>query len=144
MAWTGALPFFAENELACKGTGVIKLDMRFAAALPALRAKWDRPMILTSVCRTPEHNERAGGHPRSLHLTENPVHPTEGTMAADVAWRDWPQAEQLQFARVAYRLGWAIGLHNGFCHIDRRGDIGLPKTVFLYGSWDGFDRNEVF
>jgi len=141
--WTGALPYFSESELACKSTGVVRLDRRFAAALPALRAKWDKPLVLTSVCRTPEHNTRVGGHPRSLHLTDNPAHDTEGTMAADIAWRDWPQAEQLQFARVAYCMGWSVGLHDGFCHIDRRYDIELPKAVFLYGTWSGFSRDEV-
>lgn len=145
MTWTKALPYFSEGELACKGTGIIRLDSRFAAALPALRLAWGKPLIPTSVCRAPEHNTRVGGHPRSLHLTENPTHPTKGCMAADIAWHHWPEQEQLYFARLAYSLGWSVGLHDSFCHVDRRGDIRMSTAVFLYGgNWTGFNREEVF
>jgi len=55
--------------------------------------------------------------------------------------------EQLAFARVAWGLGWSIGLHNGFCHVDRRKDLGLaelPQSVFLYGEWAGkFNRADI-
>lgn len=136
--WTGAIPFFSVTELACKGTGAVRLDPRFAAALPFLRVSWGRPLAPNSVCRTPAHNARVGGHPRSLHLTENPAHPgAAGTMAADLAWRDWPVADQLALARLAWRQGWAVGLHNGFVHVDRRADLGMARAVFLYGEWAG-------
>lgn len=152
--WTDAIPFFKRHELDCKGSrkldgsgkpipgsGVILMDLRFAVALPNLRIRWGKPLNTNSVCRTPEHNAAInngkGGHPRSLHLTKNPKHPTNGTMAADVPWRDWPSATKLEFARLAYSMGWSIGLHNGFCHIDRRTDIGLYHAVFLYGEWSG-------
>ncbi len=142
--WTDAIPYFARAELACKGTGTILLDARFAAHLPALRAAWGKPLSPTSVCRTPAHNDSVGGHPRSLHLTENPEHPTRGTMAADIAWRDWPAQRKLDFARLAYRMGWSVGLHDGFCHVDLRRMIGLTKAVFVYGAWSApFARDEV-
>ena len=143
--WTDAIPYFTRAELACKGTGTILLDARFAAHLPALRAAWGKPLVPTSVCRTREHNANVGGHPRSLHLTENPVHPTHGCMAADLAWRDWPTQRKLEFARLAFRMGWAVGLHDGFIHVDRRADVGLRKAVFLYGSeWSApFDKEDV-
>lgn len=44
-----AIPFFPEHELACKGTGVIKLDPRFAEELPKLREAWG----LTQSLETP-------------------------------------------------------------------------------------------
>lgn len=142
--WDKALPYFTENELRCKGTGVILLDLRFAAALPALRAAWGLPLSPTSVCRAPSHNASVGGHPRSLHLTQNPHHPTSGTMAADLAWRGWEPSAQLRLARMAYRMGWSVGLHDGFIHIDRRAEIGLQRAVFLYGEWSGnFGHDEV-
>lgn len=140
MAWTSALPYFPEHELACQGTGVIKLDLRFAVALPVLRHEWGRPLTPSSVCRTPEHNTNERGHKHSLHLTENPKWPTDGTMAADIIWSEWDKGMKLAFARLAWRLGWSVGLHNTFCHIDRRADLripGLSKAVFLYGSWSG-------
>lgn len=134
--WTGALPFFSERELRCKGTGIIKLDIRFATALPQLRLSWGRPMNPNSVCRAPAHNLAVGGRPNSWHLTENPERPSWGCMSIDTQWRDWPVADKLAFARLAWKLGWAVGLHDGFCHTDRRGDCpGWNQTVFIYGTW---------
>jgi hypothetical protein len=152
---TTAIEFFSQAELECKGsrkdnapgTGVIKLDPRFAAALPELRRAWNKPLTPNSICRTPEHNAKVGGNPNSLHMTENAKWPTIGTMAADISWRGWPVEEQLAFARVAWGMGWAIGLHNGFCHVDRRADLGLPnlpQSVFLYGEWaNNFNRDDI-
>jgi len=144
---TTAIPYFSQRELSCKGTGVIKLDPRFADTLPKLRESWGEPLIATSVCRTPGHNLKVKGHPSSLHLTHNPKWPTMGTMAVDIAWRDWPTAKQLRFARLAWSKGWSVGLHDGFCHLDRRGDMKLdrlPQGVFLYGQWAGiFGRAEI-
>lgn len=142
------LPYFDEYELACKGTGAIKMDMNFAVHFPLLRHLWGEPFTPNSVCRTPEHNsvinKGRGGHPNSLHLTENPKHPTCGTMAADVPWRGWNKEKKLSFARLAWSLGWAVGLHDGFCHVDRRVDVGLVQKVFLYGHWSGhFDPEDV-
>lgn len=141
---TTAIPYFSEAELRCKGSGVIRLDSRFAEALPTLREAWGKPLVPNSVCRSPVHNKKVGGHPRSLHLTENPVHPVDGTMAADIRWRGWPVAEQLRFARLAWSLGWSVGLHDGFCHVDRRTDFGMAQAAYLYGTWTGgFDVSEV-
>lgn len=133
--WTEALPYFPKSQLACKGTGIIKLDIRFAVILPLLREKWGKPLTPSSVCRTPSHNASAGGHPHSLHLTDNKKHKTNGTCAADIRWADWKKEEQLRFAKLAYSLGLSVGLHNAFCHVDLRTVAGLPQSVFLYGTW---------
>ena len=136
--WTDGLPYFPRSELACKGSGIVRLDPRFAAQLPALRERWGKPLTPTSVCRSPSHNVRSGGHPNSLHLTENHKHPTAaGTMAADLAWRTWTRADRLAFAKLAWQAGWAVGLHDGFIHIDWRQAMGLSPQVFLYGTWTG-------
>ena len=140
MSWTKGLPFFPRQELACKGSGVVKLDIRFSVHLPLLRMAWGEPVTPNSVCRVPSHNTAVGGHPRSLHLTDNPHWPTDGCMAMDWPWRGWPEEKQLRFARLAWSMGWSVGLHDGFCHIDRRGDLKLPELpqmVFLYGTWSG-------
>jgi hypothetical protein len=149
---TTAIEFFSEKELGCKGTGVVKLDPRFAVALPELRRAWGEPVIINdkqgSICRAPEHNARVGGNPNSLHMTENAKWPTLGCMAIDWPWRGWPVEKQLRFARLAWGMGWSVGLHNGFCHVDRRADLGLaelPQSVFLYGKdWaNHFNRAEI-
>lgn len=149
--WTEALPFFPRRELDCRGSrqidsgghpipgsGILRLDIRFASELPALRMAHGSALTPTSVCRTPDHNVREKGHYRSLHLTHNEHWPTWGAMAADFLWEEWETQKQLTFARLAYRMGWAVGLHDTFIHVDRRADLGirdLPKRVFLYGSW---------
>lgn len=146
---TRPIQYFPAHECACKGTGVIKMDPYFADAMPRLREAWGEPLTPNSICRTPEHNARERGHPRSLHLTDNPVWPTVGAMAADIRWRDWHRAEKLRFARLAWSMGWAVGLHDSFCHVDRRGDLdhpGLPRRVFLYGTWSitrSFSQEDV-
>ena len=144
---TTGIEFFSPAELRCKGTGVIKLDPRFATELVKFRRAWGFSIIPNSVCRTPEHNRNVGGHPNSLHLTDNPKWPTLGTMAIDCNWRGWDAKRQLNFARLAWAMGWSVGLHNGFCHLDRRGDLklpNLPQSVFLYGAWDNrFNRQDI-
>ena len=117
---------------------MIQLDMDMAVHLPVLRWEWGKPLHPTSVCRCPAHNAAVGGHPRSLHLTENPVHPTNGAMGIDIAWSDWPEEKQRRFCQLAWRLGWSIGLNDSFVHLDRRISIGLPQNVFTYGAaWNG-------
>ncbi|RNF52982.1 hypothetical protein EBI00_02460 [Marinomonas hwangdonensis] len=138
------IPFFSKTELECKGSGVVKLDPHFAIMLPALRLLWGHPLSPSSVCRTPEHNAKVGGHPRSLHLTENPTHNTKGCAAADIRWRNWDDERKLAFARLAYSLGFSVGLHDGFCHVDWRQSANLEQSCFLYGAWSGsFYTNEV-
>jgi len=137
IAWVSALPFFPENELACRCCGVVKLDIRFAAMLPALRQVWGKPLTPSSVCRCPKHNVRVKGHPTSLHLTENSKWPTTGAAAADIAWRDWPTLDKLQFARMAHKHGFRVGLHDGFCHLDLGRELGINPKPFLYGTWTG-------
>lgn len=144
MHYSNELPFFTRDELACQGTGIIKMDIHLAVHLPLLRLEWGKPLSPSSVCRTPKHNARVGGHPHSMHLTDNPKWPTDGTAAADIKWRHWPKDEKLRFAQLAWKRGWSVGLHDGFCHIDRRIDFGLQQAVFLYGTWSGaFDPDEV-
>jgi hypothetical protein len=136
-AWTAALPYFPEHELRDSHDGTIRLDVRFAAALPELRFAWGRPLYPTSICRTPNTNAAVGGHPRSLHLTDNPLHPTEGTMAGDLYWEDWALDQQERFYHLAWDRGWSCGLHPTFVHVDLRVAIGLEQRTFHYPAWDG-------
>lgn len=139
---TTAIPHFTEAELACKCCGTIKLHPSFAVELPKLRDAAGRPLIPSSVCRCPSRNVAVEGHPHSLHLTVNPKRPTLGTAAADIRWWAWPVEEKKAFAKLARSMGWAVGLHNSFVHVDRRGDIGLEPTTFYYGQWGMFFRKQ--
>jgi hypothetical protein len=65
-------------------------------------------------------------------------------MAADLLWSDWESEKKLDFARLAWNMGWSVGLHRTFCHVDRRRDIGLRQAVFVYGEWaDNFGANDI-
>lgn len=137
--WTRELPFFPTQELACKHCGSVRLNLDFAAALIALRYAWDGPLNPTSVCRCPEHNKIVGGHPRSLHLTINPAHKTFGTAAVDIFWANWPASKQLKFCKLAWRLGFSIGLNRDFCHLDLRAGFlnsKMLQIIFHYDNWD--------
>lgn len=133
---------FTQEELQCKGTGVILLDPRFVERLTTFREEvYKKPILPASVCRTPEHNANLKpnpGHPNSLHLTVNPKHNTLGTAAIDCKWRYMGTEEKLEFAALAYKHGFSIGLHNGFCHLDLRTVAELKQCCFLYGSWGGY------
>ena len=143
-AHTAAIPFFSNKELSCPCCGVIKLDVHFAATLSYLRSKHDSGLVLNSVCRCPSHNAKIGGHPTSLHLTQNEKWQTAGTMAADVAWRNWPTEGKIKFARLAYSLGLRVGLHDGFCHVDLGRKLGISPKPFLYGTWgNAFSPEEI-
>lgn len=140
---TTAIPHFSEKELRCKGSGEIRIDPRFVNKLINLRNDWGRPLIVSSFCRSPAHNRAVAGHPRSLHLTKPFWEKLSGTAAADIRWGWWPESTKLEFARLAYKKGLSVGLHDIFCHIDLRTAAGLAQVVFLYGTWVGFSPSEV-
>ena len=59
---------FRPRELACKGTGRIRLQRKALDALQALRDEVGKPMLITSAYRSPEHNAAVGGSPTSRHM----------------------------------------------------------------------------
>lgn len=124
-------PDFRPAELRCRGTGLLLLHPGFLDALQALRLELDRPMAITSGCRSAAHNRAVGGHPRSLHICDAPQHPGQlGCLAVDVAARDGAFRGRL-FA-AAWTRGWSVGWGRGFLHLDRRDRVGLPQTSFDY------------
>lgn len=123
-------PYFTYDELKCKGTGVLQLAPGFLGELLWLRQLHDRPMVVTSCCRSPEHNVEIGGNPRSLHMTVNDHWNTGGTMAVDIL--DRSEEERIELMMLARDLGWSVGFGNGFLHLDKRIQIGLPRTDFDY------------
>ncbi|MCS5607258.1 MAG: D-Ala-D-Ala carboxypeptidase family metallohydrolase [Alphaproteobacteria bacterium] len=65
------LDHFSHSELACPTTDQVRLATGFGEALEKLRIKLDAPIYLTNACRSPSHNAKVNGHPRSLHLVIN-------------------------------------------------------------------------
>ena len=126
------LDHFSRSELACPTTGELRLASGFGEALERLRVELDAPIYLNSACRSPMHNARVRGHPRSLHLTVNDHWGTGGTCAVDVAAMDGQYRAKL----LAQALGqeWSVGVALNFIHLDRRSRYcGLPQVLYHYG-----------
>ena len=82
------LDHFSHSELAWPTTGQVRLAAGFGEALERLRVELEEPIYLNSACRSPLHNAKVGGHPRSLHLVINSHWGTGGCCAVDVAATD--------------------------------------------------------
>ena len=122
---------FSHAELATRDTLEVRLATGFAEELIRLRVLFGRPMHVTSCSRTQAHNREVRGHPRSLHLMDNPVHDIDGTAAIDVRVDGGSPAVR-GLVVVALRLGWSVGLAKSFVHLDYRALANLPPAAFGY------------
>ena len=126
------LDHFSRSELACPTTDQVRLSAGFGEALERLRVELDEPVYLTSACRSPLHNAKVRGHPRSLHLIVNDHWGTGGTCAVDVVATD----DQYRAKLIALELAqeWSLGVASNLIHLDQRScHCGLPQVVHHYG-----------
>jgi len=122
---------FSPDEMRCKGSGMLIVSDQFMDALQTLREELSRPMRLTSACRSAAHNKSVGGHPRSLHVCDEPARSEQqGCLAVDVAVIDGSYRGHL--VSTAWRLGWSVGWNKTFVHLDRRDRVGLKQSTFDY------------
>lgn len=109
VCWDGERwPDFTPQELACRGTGAFFRDEESFDALQHMRRALGRPVVLTSGHRSPLHNARVGGAPRSAHLA----------FAADILLAGHDRHALLSAAREAGFTGF--GFYETFLHCDRR------------------------
>lgn len=104
-------PSFSPHEIACRGTGNIRIDTRSMDMLQKLRNHLGKPMIVNSGYRSPEHNRRVGGAKNSFHMK---------SMAFDVRMDNH---DPHTFIEAAKQIGFrGIGTYpkQGFVHIDTR------------------------
>jgi zinc D-Ala-D-Ala carboxypeptidase len=100
---------FSPAEIACRGTGQLKLHPEALDKLQALRDRLGKPLILRSAYRSPEHNRAVGGAKASKHM--------DGT-AFDVAMSNHdPMAFEATAREVGF-LGFGYYPRSGFMHID--------------------------
>ena len=129
------MKYFTEDELKCPTTGQFKLQDGFGDALDALREEFNQSMIITSGCRTDEHNEwlQGRGYPassNSFHLIDNDKYGTD-TCAVDVKRKDGAYAAQL--IKVGLNRNFSVGIAKTFIHIDlRTAYTNLPQVVYSY------------
>jgi len=102
-------PNFSPAEIACRGTGQLKLHPEALDRLQALRDRLGKPLIVRSAYRSPEHNRAVGGAPRSKHM--------DGT-AFDIAMSNHdPAAFEAAAREVGFR-GFGYYPRSGFMHVD--------------------------
>ncbi|MGY6535279.1 MAG: YcbK family protein [Pararhodobacter sp.] len=102
-------PNFSPAEIACRGSGQLKLHPEALDKLQALRDRLGKPLIVRSAYRSPAHNGNVGGAPRSKHM--------DGT-AFDIAMSNHDPAAFEAAARAVGFLGFGYYPRSGFMHID--------------------------
>ena len=100
---------FSPAEIACRGTGQLKLHSEALDKLQALRDRLGKPLIIRSAYRSPEHNRAVGGAPASKHM--------DGT-AFDVAMSNHDPIAFEAAAREVGFLGFGYYPRSGFMHVD--------------------------
>jgi zinc D-Ala-D-Ala carboxypeptidase len=106
---------FSPRELACKGTGSIRVDEVALDKLQELRDKLGIPLLITSAYRSPEHNKKVGGAKNSYHMRG---------VAFDIRMENQdPHGFELAAREIGFR---GIGYYpkQGFMHID----LGPERT----------------
>ena len=106
---------FSPAEIACRGTGAIRVHEDALDKLQALRDRLGKPLIVRSAYRSPAHNRAVGGAARSKHL--------DGT-AFDIAMSNHDPVAFEATAREAGFLGFGFYPRSGFIHID----LGPART----------------
>ncbi len=73
---------FSPAEIACRGTGQLKLHPEALDKLQALRDRLGKPLIVRSAYHSPEHNRAVGGARASKHMdgTEEGAGDTDGVV----------------------------------------------------------------
>ena len=102
-------PCFSPAEIACRGTGAIKINTEAMDKLQSLRNRLGKPLIVRSGYRSPSHNRAVGGAPASKHM--------QGT-AFDIAMSNHDPATFAEAARAVGFLGFGTYPRSGFMHID--------------------------
>jgi len=100
---------FSPAEIACRGTGQLKLHPEALDKLQALRDRLGKPLIVRSAYRSPLHNRNVSGAPRSKHM--------DGT-AFDIAMSNHDPAAFEAAAREVGFLGFGFYPRSGFIHVD--------------------------
>jgi hypothetical protein len=100
---------FSPAEIACRGSGSLRINEEALDKLQALRDRLGKPLIVRSAYRSPAHNRAVGGALRSKHL--------DGT-AFDIAMTNHDPVAFEEAARAVGFKGFGFYPRSGFMHID--------------------------
>ena len=102
-------PSFSPAEIACRGTGAIKINTEAMDKLQSLRHRLGKPLIVRSGYRSPSHNRAVGGAPASKHMQAT---------AFDIAMANHDPVAFEAAAREVGFLGFGFYPRSGFIHVD--------------------------
>lgn len=102
-------PNFSPAEIACRGSGSLRINEEALHKLQALRDRLGKPLIVRSAYRSPAHNRAVGGATRSKHL--------DGA-AFDIAMANHDPLAFEAAAREVGFLGFGFYPRSGFIHVD--------------------------
>ena len=100
---------FSPAEIACRGSGSLRINEDALDKLQALRDRLGKPLIVRSAYRSPAHNRAVGGAPRPTHM--------DGT-AFDIAMANHDPVAFEAAAREVGFLGFGFYPRSDFMHID--------------------------
>ena len=100
---------FSPAEIACRGSGSLRINEEALDKLQALRDRLGKPLIVRSAYRSPAHNRAVGGAPRSKHMDGR---------AFDIAMANHDPVAFEAAARAVGFLGFGYYPRSGFMHID--------------------------
>ena len=109
---------FIPKEIACKGTGKLSVNTGLLDKLDLLRSRLGHPLSVSSVFRSPYHNAKVGGAPRSMHLFG---------LAADIQIVGEDKNLILELAKDLGFTGF--GYYRTFLHVD----LGRKRE---WGKWN--------
>jgi len=122
-------PDFSPAEIACRGTGQLKLHPEALDALQALRDRLGKPLIVNSAYRSPEHNRAVGGAKRSKHM--------DGT-AFDISMANHDPDSFERAAREVGFLGFGTYPRSNFMHVDlgpaRQWGVAFPPRATPFAA----------
>ena len=114
--------YFTVNELECRGTGECHMQEDFMSMLVNIRREIDRPLIVSSGYRSPEHNAKIGGSANSPH--------TYGR-AVDIVCMGTVAYKLIQIAIKHGMTGIGVAqkgpAENRFIHLDNMNEDSHPR-----------------
>lgn len=111
---------FDRSEFACKcGCGFDTVNPHLIELLELIREDFGSPLVITSGCRCPAHNEESGGVENSPHIRG---------VAADILARGG--ILRYEIVQSAFNYGaYGIGVGKTFIHVDIDDDPGHPRPA---------------
>lgn len=110
MGFTKRWPHFTFQELACKGTGSLRVHYETMDKLEKLRQFYGGPIVIGSYYRSPDYNRSIGGAEASYHMLGR---------AVDTPILNGSLEGRMKLCHLATLAGFrGFGLYGSFTHID--------------------------